>query len=115
MFEFAYKEIVDDSPQAMRAQERRALDQVIELLRAAATAGSNPRDTVMALFQLRRLWAVFIEDLNCPDNALPEPLRARIISIGIWVNKEIDRVRIGATRDLTPLIEINEIIRDGLN
>jgi hypothetical protein len=27
MFEFAYDDIVDDSPQAMRAQERRALDQ----------------------------------------------------------------------------------------
>ncbi len=115
MFEFAYKEIVDESPQAMRAQERRALDQVIELLRAAATEGSNPQDTVVALFQLRRLWTVFIEDLNGPENALPAPLRARIISIGIWVNKEIDRVRKGATRDLTPLIEINEIIRNGLN
>ena len=28
--------------------------------------------------------------------------------------KEIDRVRGGATDDLTPMIEINEIIRDGL-
>jgi flagellar protein FlaF len=115
MFEFAYKEIVDESPQAMRAQERRALDQVIDLLRGASTEGANPQETVVALFQLRRLWAVFIEDLNSPDNALPPPLRARLISIGIWVNKEIDRVRSGTTRDLTPLIEINEIIRNGLN
>jgi flagellar protein FlaF len=115
MFEFAYKEIVDESPQAMRAQERRALDQVIELLRAAAAAGPGSRETVTALSQLRRLWAVFLDDLNSPENALPASLRAGIVSVGIWVNKEIDRARLGQCRDLTPLIEINEIIRDGLN
>ena len=103
------------SPQAMRAQERIALDQVISLLRTAAEKGAKSRECVVALYQLRRLWAVFIEDLSNPENALPEPMRAGIISIGIWVNKEVDRVRSGATSDLTPLIEINEIIRNGLN
>ena len=114
MFEFAYKEIVDDSPQAMRAQERRVMDHVIDLLREAAAAGSGSRQTVSALYQLRRLWLVFLEDLNNPENALPDQLRAGLISIGIWVNKEIDRIISGAATDLTPLIEINEIIRDGL-
>ena len=28
--------------------------------------------------------------------------------------KEIDRVRAGLTSDLTPMIEINELIRNGL-
>jgi len=115
MFEFAYNEIVDESPQAMRAQEGRALDEVIDLLRTAADVGPRSREAVNALFQLRQLWAVFLEDLNSADNALPATLRAGLISIGIWVNKEIDRVRSGATRDLTSLIEINQIIRDGLN
>ena len=115
MFEFAYNEIVDESPQAMRAQEGRALDEVIDLLRTAADVGLRSREAVNALFQLRQLWAVFLEDLNSADNALPATLRAGLISIGIWVNKEIDRVRSGATRDLTSLIEINQIIRDGLN
>ena len=115
MFEFAYNDIVDDSPQAMRAQEGRALDQVLDLLRAAAKAGHGSREVVAALFQLRRLWGVFLDDLNSPENGLPDALRAGIISIGIWVNKEIDRVRTGQTKDLSPLIEINQIIRDGLN
>ncbi len=115
MFEFAYNDIVDDSPQAMRAQEGRALDQVLELLRTAAKAGHGSRELVTALFQLRRLWSVFLDDLNSPENGLPDALRAGIISIGIWVNKEIDRIRSGATHDLSPLIEINQIIRDGLN
>src|ERR1700688_4089211 len=115
MFEFANNDIVDDSPQAMRAQERRALDQVLELLRAAAKAGNGSRELVAALFQLRRLWSIFLDDLNSPENGLPDALHAGIISIGIWVNKEIDRIRSGATHDLTPLIEINQIIRDELN
>ena len=115
MFEFAYNDIVDNSPQAMRAQERRALDQVLELLRTAAKAGHGSRDPVTALFQLRRLWSAFLDDLNSSENGLPDALRAGIISIGIWVNKEIDRIRSGATHDLSPLIEINQIIRDGLN
>ena len=37
-----------------------------------------------------------------------------LISIGIWVNKEIERIRTGNAKDLTAMIEINEIIRDGL-
>jgi len=115
MYEFAYKQIVDESAQSMRAHERGALDQVIELLRTAAVSGPGSREVVTALFQLRRLWAVFLDDLRSPENGLPPQLRAGIISIGIWVNKEIDRVRTGATQDLSPLIEINQIIRDGLN
>jgi flagellar protein FlaF len=47
-----------------------------------------------------------LDDLNSPENGLPDALHAGIISIGIWVNKEIDRIRSGATHDLSPLIEI---------
>ena len=49
-----------------------------------------------------------------PSNELPDQLRGGIISIGIWMMKEIDRVRSGQTDDLTPMIEINQLIRDGL-
>jgi flagellar protein FlaF len=69
---------------------------------------------VDALFFLRRLWAIFMDDLNNPENELPPQLRAGLISIGIWVNKEAERVRTGAAKDLTAMIEINEIVRDGL-
>ena len=114
MYEFSYNEVIEDSPQVMRAQERQAMDRVIELLRAARARGPGTREVIEALYYLRRLWAIFLDDLNNPDNELPDQLRAGIISIGIWMNKEIDRVRSGQTADLTPMIEINEIIRDGL-
>ena len=58
---------------------------------------------------------MFLDDLTGAENGLPASLRARLISIGIWVIKEIERLRGGEASDLAPLIEINQIIRDGLN
>jgi flagellar biosynthesis activator protein FlaF len=114
MYEFAYNEVIEDSRQTMRARERQAMDRVIAMLRTAQEKGPGSRERVEALFYLRRLWMIFLDDLNDPNNELPEQLRAGIISIGIWMMKEIDRVRGGATNDLTPMIEINALIRDGL-
>jgi flagellar protein FlaF len=114
MYEFAYNEVIADSHQTMRARERHAMDRVIAMLRAAQEKGPHSRERVDALFYLRRLWMIFLNDLKDPSNELPEQLRAGIISIGIWMNKEIDRVRGGLTNDLTPMIEISELIRDGL-
>jgi flagellar protein FlaF len=115
MYEFAYNEIVEESAQAMRACEARALDRVIGMLKDAEPSGPKSRQGINALYQLRTLWIVFLDDLNGPENALPTTLRARLVSIGIWVIKEIERLRAGESRDLVPLIEINQIIRDGLN
>ncbi len=114
MYEFAYNEAVEDLHQTMRARERAAMDRVIGMLRAAQEKGPLSRERVEALFYLRRLWTIFLDDLKDPNNELPDQLRAGIISIGIWMMKEIDRVRARATDDLAPMIEINEIIRDGL-
>ena len=114
MYEFAYNEVIEDSRQTMRARERQAMDRVIAMLRTAQEKGPGSRERVEALFYLRRLWMIFLNDLKDPNNELPEQLRAGIISIGIWMMKEIDRVRGGATNDLTPIIEINALIRDVL-
>ena len=114
MYEFAYNEVIENSRQTMRARERQAMDRVIAMLRTAQEKGPGSRERVEALFYLRRLWMIFLDDLNDPNNELPEQLRAGIISIGIWMMKEIDRVRGGATNDLTAMIEINALIRDGL-
>ena len=114
MFEFAYNEIVDESPQAMRAQERRALDHVIDLLRegsrrAAGRARWSTRSINSAASGSSSSTISTTRRMRCPSSCAPG-----LISIGIWVNKEIDRISSGAATDLTPLIEINEIIRDGL-
>jgi flagellar protein FlaF len=115
MYSFSYNEVVDDSPSEQRARERQAIDKAISMLRVASQKGPLSRELVDALFYLRRLWAIFMDDLNNPDNELPQQVRAGLISIGIWMNKEISRIQSGETTDLMPLIDLNEIIRDGLN
>ena len=92
MYEFSYNEVIEESPQVMRAHERRAMDRVIDMLRAARAGAATSREAIEALYYLRRLWAIFLDDLRNPENELPEQLRAGIVSIGIWMNKEIDRV-----------------------
>ena len=100
MYEFAYNDVIEDSHQTLRAREQAAMDRVIGMLRAAQEKGPQSRELVDALFYLRRLWMIFIDDLNDPNNELPAQLRAGIISIGVWMMKEIDRVR--GRRDQRP-------------
>jgi flagellar biosynthesis activator protein FlaF len=114
MYQFSYAEVVEDSPQQMRAREHEALDRAVALLRQAAQAGASSREAQEALSYLRRLWTIFLDDLGSQGNDLPEDLRAQLISIGIWVMKEIERLRTGATDSFADLIEITAIVRDGL-
>lgn len=114
MYQFTYAEVVDDSPQEMRARERDALDRAVELLRRAQDAGAGSAEAQDALVYTRRLWTIFLDDLSSNGNELPEALRAQLISIGIWTLKEIERLRSGLGESFADLIEINAIIRDGL-
>ncbi|WP_298423448.1 flagellar biosynthesis regulator FlaF [Rhodoblastus sp.] len=114
MYQFTYAEVVEDSPQEMRARERDALAHAIEMLEAAERHGSQSPEGQAALNFLRRLWSIFIEDLSSEGNDLPADLRGHLISIGLWALKEIERLRSGAKESFADLIEINAIIRDGL-
>lgn len=114
MYQFSYAEVAEESPQEMRTMERRVLDQALSLLRIARNKGPGSRELIDALFYYRRLWSIFMDDLANPENELPETLRGGLISIGIWMIKEIELIRSGKATDLTAMIEITEIIRDGL-
>jgi len=63
---------------------------------------------------LQDLWGFFIQDLTDPNNDLAEQLRADLISIGLWVIKESDRVISERSQSFTELIDVNKSIRDGL-
>ena len=114
MHQMSYAQAVDDSPGTARERERRALDRSIELLTAAEAAGVRSMATVEALTFTSRLWLVLLENLGRDDNALPEELRANLISVGIWILREADDVRAGRSDNLRSLIEISQTIRDGL-
>lgn len=114
MYKFSYAEVLDDAGDERRGREVMAIDHGIELLRQADLSNVMEPSTRDALLYIQQLWGFFIRDLADSDNALAEPVRADLISIGLWVIREADRILAGASTDLAGLIDINRTIRDGL-
>ena len=114
MYQFSYAEILDDSPHEARERERVAIERSIELLQAAEGAGANSRESTEAVLFVRRLWSALIEDLARDDNALPHALRADLISIGLWILREVEHIRQGRSTNYKGVIEVSSNVRDGL-
>ena len=110
----AYEMVVEDSGREARTRERRALSLGVDRLERLQRGVLSREDMIESLLYVRRLWVVFIEDLAHPENGLPEKLRADIISIGLWVVRETDRLLDEGSNDVMQLIEINRLIRDAL-
>lgn len=114
MYHAIYAEMAEETTATIRDNERQAFEQSIALLRAAQTKGRGSRESVDALLYLSRLWSILIEDLAHPDNGLPEDLKASLISIGIWVLRRADDIRLGREADFQPLIDVSESVCAGL-
>ena len=114
MYRFSYAEVLSDSPSDARAAERRALDQAVTLLEQAENTPHQSLEEQMALEFTTQAWALFIKDLARPDNDLDPQLRADLMSIGLGVMSESQRIAAGQSRDFLALAEICGIIRDGL-
>lgn len=114
MYRFGYAEIIDEAPKQARDHERQAIARSIELLRAAEAKGAGTREALEALLFVQRLWGVLVEDLAKPENDLPKPLRADLISVGIWVMREAEQIRLGKSENFKGLIEVSSAIREGL-
>jgi flagellar biosynthesis activator protein FlaF len=111
----AYETVAEDSGREARARERQALSLGIDRLEQLKSGLFSTEDFIESLLYVRRLWSIFIEDLSHPENGLPDQLRADIISIGLWVVKEADRLREEKSNDVKQLIEINRLMRDSLS
>lgn len=114
MYQALYAEMAEETAANIRDNERQAFERSIALLRAAQTRGRGSRESVEALLFLSRLWSVLLEDLAHPGNALPEALRASLISIGIWMLRRAEDIRLGRTSDFQALIDVSETICGGL-
>ena len=110
----SYETTIEDSGREARSREQRALDHGVDLLRQLQGGNLKSSEENEALLYIRRLWAFFVEDLANPRNGLPEALRAELISIGLWIIKEADRIRQDEATDVDELVAINIIIRDAL-
>ncbi len=61
----------------------------------------------------RRLWLALQTDLANEDNKFPEQLKANLISISLWVDKQT-RVVMKGEAGVETLISINRTIMEGL-
>jgi flagellar protein FlaF len=106
--------MLQDSSGEARERERVALDRSIAMMEFAATREATPADIASAIVFTNKLWTVLIEDLAAPDNGLPRELRAQIVSIGIWILRELERIRGDDKANFGDLIEVSRAIRKGL-
>lgn len=114
MYQFSYADVQEDGVAEAREREREAINHSISLLTAAKASGVESRDAIEAVYFVSRLWVRFVEDLASPENQLDQELRANLISIGIWIIKESERIRKRESNNFQGIIDISIIIRDGL-
>jgi flagellar protein FlaF len=115
MYRHLYVQTVEESPAAARGRERDLLERAIRLLAIAKVKGARSGESFEATDNLRRLWLVLVQDLSSDGNALPEALRASLISIGLWILREVEAIDSGKCDNFDGLIEINQMIADGLS
>jgi flagellar protein FlaF len=96
-----------------RAREYRLFIQVTAALEDANEDEDAATSLGHALHENRRLWNALMADLSTDGNALPDDLKAQIISLGIWVNRHSSAVLKGDAA-VKPLIDVNRIIIQGL-
>ncbi len=114
MYRSSYSDVLDHSSGNVREAERGAILQSIKLLEKAEAAGPNSREAIDALRYVRRLWEFFVLQLADSENQLPRKLRADLISVGLGILKEEEALRLKESKSFAPLIEISQIIAEGL-
>lgn len=96
-----------------RATEYRLFGQVTGALITAQKSGTRGGPLAEALDWNRTLWRTLASDCMDDRNSLSGDVRAKIVSLSLWVTKYSKQVtREGASLD--PLIEVNRTIMQGL-
>ncbi len=70
-------------------------------------------DLGLHLWENEQIWQSFMSDVAEPDNTLPGPLKAGILSLGHWVERHTQMVMRGAA-PIAPLVDVNKNIIAGL-
>jgi flagellar protein FlaF len=92
-----------------RETEIRAFRYVNGLLSSAGDAASR----AAALHKAHRLWSILLGDLTSPDNRLPVELRASLVSLGLWAQREA-LARLSDDRGVEPLLALHRDMIEAL-
>ncbi len=108
----AYTQVQNKTGNA-RDVEYRLLAQVTHDLSEALKTPSDVKKRVTAALRNRDVWSALRLDLSNENNALPKELRASLVSLSLWIERETSEV-IDGTGDIDALIEVNRNIMAGL-
>ena len=119
----AYRRTIRES-ETPRQIERRILSAITGRLEATAaafdrSASRAERSQLLAaglreaLAENQALWIALRDDLAQPANALPPPLRAALISLALWVERQTAQV-LGGSAGILALVEVNSNVIAGL-
>ena len=114
MYRSSYAEVLQDTGTEAREQERQAFVHAIRLLRAAEAKGRASREAIEAIYFVRRLWSILLEDLGSAENSLPPALRASLISIGLWIMREAEQIRLEQSDNFKGIADVSAIVEAGL-
>ncbi|MCR8550505.1 flagellar biosynthesis regulator FlaF [Salipiger sp. P9] len=120
----AYKRTIreSESPRQIEARVFARVTGALQTHREAyeAAESNEARNTVLAdglrdaLADNRRLWITLRDDLADSGNTFPPALRAQLISIALWVDRQSQQV-LGGGAGLRALIDVNSSILAGLS
>jgi flagellar protein FlaF len=109
----AYQRVAQQA-ESPREAEYRLFGQVTRaLIEASQTDETEIQIRIEALDWNRRLWGALASDCSREENALPEALRAQIISLSLWVSRHSSAI-MRREETFEPLIDVNKIIMQGL-
>ena len=115
MFIQAYEEILSDEQGNVRESEREIISQTINSMESSDAAPNDVLGRVKAIHFVREVWSYFLNDLASSENETPAELKASLISIGIFVMKHLEQMRIDNSVKFEPLVEISRSIEKGLS
>ena len=105
---------VQNAIENARDLEIRAISHITRQMIEANKPATNPIDRTRALNGNIRLWSLLIQDLHSPGNALPDVIKARYISLGLFARRNSLKA-IQNAADLAPLIRINTDVLEALD
>ena len=105
---------IQSANESGRDLEIRAISHITRQLADANAPGTEPMTRIRALNGNIQLWTLLMQDLNDPGNALPAPIKARYVSIGLYARRA-SMTALSKATDLTTLIRINTDVLDALD
>ena len=109
-----YAEIQSGSQVDSRGLERGLLLRSVTMMRDSMENPKSHAKAIEARLFSNRIWTALLQDLSSPGNQLPNETRAGLISIGIWVLRELEALRDADSTAFGDLVEITDMIAEGL-